>query len=297
MSFRNWLKFIGCALIWGTSFLLIRIGVADVGPFVLVTFRVLFAVIGTVIMVIAGRVRILREPKYLVIFLVLALTNVALPFILVSTAEQYISSGLASIMNSTVPLFTLLIASIFLKEERASLLQSIGLVLGFAGVVVLMSDKLNSGLNASLAGILMMLLAALCYGASVIFARITLKGTHPAFQSFGQMGLGLILVSVATLSLEPNAHLPLHPGTWVIMLVLGLVNSALANILYYSLLNSVGPTKTVLVSYAFPLIAVILGIFILDEPFSWRMVVGGIMIIGGVVWVNSVRKLHHGTQG
>ncbi len=292
MSFRDWLKFIGCALIWGTSFLLIRIGVADVGPFVLVTFRVLFAVIGTAIMVIAGRVRILRKPKYLVIFLFLALTNVALPFLLVSTAEQYISSGLASIMNSTVPLFTLLIASIFLKEERASLLQSIGLVLGFAGVVVLMSDKIGSGLNAPLAGILMMLLAAFCYGASVIFARITLKGTHPAFQSLGQMGFGLILVSVATLTFEPHAHLPLHPGTWVIMLILGVVNSALANILYYSLLNSVGPTKTVLVSYVFPLIAVVLGIFILDEPFNIRMILGGIMIVGGVVWVNSVRKLH-----
>jgi drug/metabolite transporter (DMT)-like permease len=296
MSFRDWLKFIGCALIWGTSFLLIRIGVADVGPFVLVTFRVLFAVIGTVIMVIAGRVQILKNPKYLAIFLFLAFTNVAIPFILISTAEQYISSGLASIMNSTVPLFTLVIASIFLKEERASLLQSVGLVLGFAGVVVLMSDKLSGGLNTSLAGILMMLVAAFCYGVSVIFARITLKGTHPAFQSLGQMGFALILVSVATLSLEPNFHLPLHPGTWVIMLILGLVNSALANILYYSLLNSVGPTKTVLVSYVFPLIAVILGILILDETFSWRMVLGGIMIVGGVVWVNSVRKLHHGSQ-
>jgi drug/metabolite transporter (DMT)-like permease len=290
MNLRDWLKFLGCALIWGTSFLFIKIAVADVSPYVLVVFRVFFAIVATLIMMRIYRSKIPRKPRYIWIFAVLGLLNVAVPFILISTAEEAIPSGMASIMNSTVPLFTLLIASVFLKEERATWLQSLGLVIGFGGIVVLMSDRLVGGLNAPLRGLIFMLIAALCYASSVIFARKFLKGDDPVIQSMGQMVWAMLFVSVAAFTQDPSFRLPSQPLTWVLLIVLGLVNSGLANLLYYSLLNSVGPTRTVLVSYAFPLIAVLLGVIILDEPFGWRQVLGGMLIIGGVVWVNSTRR-------
>jgi drug/metabolite transporter (DMT)-like permease len=290
MSLRDWLKFLGCALIWGTSFLFIKIAVADVSPYVLVVFRVFFAIVATLIMMRIYRSKIPRKPRYIWIFAVLGLLNVAIPFILISTAEEAIPSGMASIMNSTVPLFTLLIASVFLKEERATWLQSLGLVIGFGGIVVLMSDRLGGGLNAPLRGLIFMLIAALCYATSVIFARKFLKGDDPVIQSMGQMVWAMLFVSIAAFTQDPSFRLPSQPLTWVLLIVLGLVNSGLANLLYYSLLNSVGPTRTVLVSYAFPLIAVLLGVIILDEPFGWRQILGGLLIIGGVVWVNSTRR-------
>jgi drug/metabolite transporter (DMT)-like permease len=290
MNFRDWLKFLGCALIWGTSFLFIKIAVEDVSPYVLVFFRVLFALVATLIMVWIYRSKIPRQPRYIWIFAFLGFFNVALPFVLISTAEKVIPSGMASIMNSTVPLFTLLVASIFLKEERATLLQSIGLVIGFSGIVVLMSDRLGEGFNAPVQGMMMILIAAFFYATCLIFARKFLKGTDPVIQSLGQMMWALVFISTATLTLDPSFKLPSKPLTWILLVVLGLVNSGLANLLYYSLLNSVGPTRTVLVSYAFPLIAVLLGVIILREPFGWRQIVGGLLIIGGVIWVNSARR-------
>jgi len=290
MSLRDWLKFLGCALIWGTSFLFIKIAVADVSPYVLVVFRVFFAIVATLIMMRIYHSKIPRKPRYIWIFAFLGIFNVAIPFILISTAEETIPSGMASIMNSTVPLFTLLIASVFLKEERATLLQSLGLVIGFAGIVVLMSDRLSGGLNAPLRGLIFMVIAAFCYASSLIFARKFLKGDDPVIQSLGQMVWAMLFVSTAAFIQDPTFRFPSQPLTWMLLIVLGLVNSGLANLLYYSLLNSVGPTRTVLVSYAFPLIAVLLGVIILKEPFGWRQILGGLLIIGGVVWVNSTRK-------
>jgi drug/metabolite transporter (DMT)-like permease len=290
MKLRDWLLFLGCALIWGTSFLFIKIAVADVSPYVLVVFRVFFAVVATLIMMRIYHSKIPRKPRYIWIFAVLGLLNVAIPFILISTAEESIPSGMASIMNSTVPLFTLVIASVFLKEERATWLQSLGLLIGFGGIVVLMSDRLVGGFNAPLRGLIFMLIAALCYATSLIFARKFLKGDDPVIQSLGQMVWAMLFVSTAALTQDPTFRFPSQPITWVLLIVLGLVNSGLANLLYYSLLNSVGPTRTVLVSYAFPLIAVLLGVIILNEPFGWRQIFGGLLIIGGVIWVNSTRK-------
>jgi len=136
----------------------------------------------------------------------------------------------------------------------------------------------------------MMLVAAFCYAVSLIFARKFLKGTDPVIQSLGQMVWAMLFVSTAALTLEPSFRFPVQPLTWILLIVLGLVNSGLANLFYYSLLNSVGPTRTVLVSYAFSLVAVFLGVIILKEPFGWRQVIGSALIIGGVVWVNSIRR-------
>jgi drug/metabolite transporter (DMT)-like permease len=290
MSIKDWVKFFACAFIWGTSFLFIKIAVADVSPYVLVTFRVFFAILGTLIMLRIYHSKLPKKPRYLWIFAYLGLFNVVVPFLLVSTAEQAIPSGLASILNSTVPLFTLLVASIFLKEERATWLQSLGLLFGFGGIVVLMSDRLGAGFNAPLQGTLLMIIAAFSYGSSLIFARKFLRDVDPVVQSLGQMVMGMVFISVAAISLDHNFHLPNNPWIWLVLLILGLVNSGLANLLYYSLLNSVGPTRTVLVSYVFPLIAVLLGVIFLKESFGWRQIVGGLLIIGGVVWVNSTQR-------
>ncbi len=177
MDFKNWLKFIALALIWGTSFLWIRIAVPDVGPFILVFFRILFAFIGILAYFLIRRIKLRLSGKFLLIFTALGLFNVALPFVLISWAEESIPSGLASVMNSTVPLFTLIFSTIFLPEERQGWFRTLGLILGFGGVVVLMSSGFNSGSGQGiLLGIGGMLVAAMCYGACGVFARLTTRG-------------------------------------------------------------------------------------------------------------------------
>jgi drug/metabolite transporter (DMT)-like permease len=279
-------------MIWGTSFLWIRIAVKDVGPYILVFFRVLFAFLGIAAYVIVRKIKINLTWRKLGIFAFLGFFNVTLPFILISWAEQSITSGLASVMNSVYPLFTLVFSLFFLPEERITWLRAIGLLIGFGGVVVLASSGFgNGGSSAVMAGIIAMLIAAVCYAASMVFARKMTKGLGSGEQSAGQIGMALVTISIATLLFEPHLRLPDLGITWIALIWLGLLGSTIATVLWFSLLNAVGTTQTSLVSYVFPVIAVILGIIFLGEKFSWQLVVGGIMVIGGVIWVNYIKPV------
>ncbi len=101
--------------------------------------------------------------------------------------------------------------------------------------------------------------------------------------------MALLFITTATALFEHNLRLPTQASTWVALVWLGVLGSAVATVLYFSMLNSVGPTRTVLVAYVFPVIGVILGIIVLHEPFSWQIVVGGILVLASVLWVNYLR--------
>ena len=285
MAIKDWGKFIALGLIWGSSFFWIKIAVQEIGPFTLVSFRVLFALLG-ILAVIAYRRTALPGRRRWWAFGVLGLFNVALPFVLISWAEQNISSGIAAILNSTMPLFTILIAPLFLADERITRARMVGLVLGFLGVVVLVSGKIEFGLGGYQLGVAAMLIASLCYAVSAIFARKQTQGMAVEAQSIGQMMAAWLFIIPATAMVEAPFTPPALPITWMAVAWLGLLGSCVATLLYYSLINSVGPTRTVLVSYIFPLVGVVLGIIFLNERPDWQLVVGGFLIIGGIGMVN-----------
>jgi len=182
LSIREWLKFILLGLIWGSSFLWIKIGVQELGPFTLVTLRVFFATLG---LWLIARLRRASMPwrQVLPAFIVLGVLNMALPFVLISWSEQYISSGMAAILNSTVPLFTLLMAPLFLSDDPWTLPKGMGLLVGFLGVVVLMSNQVQGDLTRLKIGQFTMLLAAISYAAAAVYARRKVRGLTPEVQS------------------------------------------------------------------------------------------------------------------
>jgi drug/metabolite transporter (DMT)-like permease len=285
LSAKSWINFVLLGLIWGSSFLWIKLAVREVGPFTLVAFRASFALLGLIVAVLLRRsLRI--TPHFLAVFLFLGLFNAAIPFVLISWSELSISSGLASILNSTAPLFTILIAPIFLKDDRFSLPKLVGLLVGFSGVVVLVSEQLSDGL-ASLLGVGAMLLAAVSYAASSVFARRNTQGLEPEAQAFGQFLMATIFILPTAAVVEAPFTFPHLPLTWVSLAWLGLLGSCVATILYYSLLHSIGPTRTMLVTFVFPLVGVLLGVLVLGEPFTWRLALGAMMIISGIIVVNS----------
>lgn len=290
MSAKEWFKFILLGLIWGSSFLWIKIGVQELGPFTLVALRVLFATLG---LVIIARLRRARIPwrQFLSAFLILGLLNMALPFVLISWSEQYISSGMAAILNSTVPLFTLLIAPLFLADDPWTLPKGLGLLVGFLGVVVLMANQVQGDLTRPKLGQLTMLLAAISYAAAAIYARRKVRGLTPDVQSLGQSFMATLVMLPLAFTIEAPFTLPYQPLTWVAALWLGLMGSCVATLLYYSLLQSIGPTRTTLVTYIFPLVGVILGAIFLHERPDWHLLVGGILIISGVAVVNFLRPM------
>lgn len=289
MSLRDWVQFIFLGLAWGSSFLWIKIAVGEVGPFTLVTYRLLFALLSL------GLVLLWKKPprpnlrQYLPVFFFLGIFNLALPFILISAAEQFIPSGLAAILNSTTPLFTILIAPVFIPEERLTWARALGLLTGFAGVVVLMSDQLHQGFGNYQWGMLMMLGGTLAYAIGAVYARRRTRGLAVEVQAAGQAVFAGMFLAVLAPVLEPPFRLPQVPLTWGALAWLGIIGTCLGTLLYYSLLNSVGPTRTTLVTYLFPLVGVILGVLFLSEPVGWRLFAGGALIVSGVAVVNTLK--------
>ena len=272
------------SLIWGTSFFWIKIGLREVGPFTVVFFRVAFATLGLALFFLFTRKKF--PLKYWWLYLILGFMNVAMPFVLISWSEEHITSGLASVMNSTQPLATALIAAIFIKEERLTLQRSLGLLVGFSGVILLMSNRLSNGISDQGMGILAMVVAVFGYAGSAVFARLNNRGVKPESQALGQMSFGLLFIIPAMLVVEDPFILPKLPVSYVAFAWLGLLGSFVASIIWYQLLNEIGPSRVSMTTYLLPLIGITLGAVVLHEQVDWRLLVGGALIILGIIVVN-----------
>ena len=289
MSAKSWVKFFALGLVWGSSFFWIKIGLQEVDPLHVVFFRVFFALLGLSVFYILTR-RSFPLRKAWKLYLFLGMFNVALPFFLVSWSETHITSGMAAILNSMQPLTTSLIAAIFIKEEKMTARRIAGLILGFGGVLVLMSDKLGGEVAGEAIGILAMVVAVFCYGSSGVFARIHNEGVKPEDQALGQFVLGMFFIIPAMLTFESPFTLPVRPISYLAFAWLGLLGSFFAAVTWYSLLDEIGPARVSMTTYMFPLVGVLLGATILKEPVDWRILVGGLMILGAIIIVNQKNR-------
>lgn len=288
MKLKDWLAFLALGLAWGSSFLWIKIAIQEIGPFTLVALRLLFGVVGLLAVVAYSRPRWPGARRLWWVLVVLGLTNTAVPFVLISWGELFIDSAVAAVLNSTVPLFTMLIAHVFLSDDRMTLPRIVGLLVGFGGVIILLSRDLvfQSGLSGGVLGQGAVLLAALFYAGSGVFARRNTQGLSPIVQALVPLLVADSAIWLAVPLTESPLTLPQLPLTWVAILWLGLVGSCFAYLLYYYLLHSVGPTRTTLVTYVFPLVGVALGVIFLNELLDWHLFVGGTMVVGSIAVVN-----------
>ncbi|MFN2215623.1 MAG: DMT family transporter [Anaerolineales bacterium] len=286
MKIKHWFAFILLAAIWSSSFLWIKIGVQDLSPITLVAFRTLFGAMVGVIAILVTRTKFPRRRSVWIALMILGLTNVAIPFGLITWGEQSIDSAVASILNATVPLFTFLIASIFLHEERLKLGKILGLLLGFGGVVILLLKDLQPGSHNLLLGQAAVLLAAVFYAGSIVYARITTDRVPGLIRGIMPLVSAAMIMWLGAFSLESPVKLPSIPITWLAVAWLGVLGSGLAFILWYYLLQELGPTRTALVTYFMPLGGVLLGVIFLHEALSWNLALGGLLIIASVVVMN-----------
>ena len=287
MKARDWFIFILLGGIWSSSFLWIKIAVQEVDPFTLVSWRLLFGTLGMVAVIIWKRPSFPPQRSIWLALAVLGIINTALPFVLISWGEKSIDSAVAAVLNSTVPLFTLVIAHLFLHDEPITARKAVGLLMGFAGVLVLMARDLEIGsLRAGVLGQAAVLLAAVSYASASVFARRTMREVSPLVQAFVPMAFADAVVwSMATQVGEPG-RLPALPITWVALLWLGLLGSCVAYLLYYHLLHSVGATRAVMVTYVFPVVGVALGVLFLNELTDWHLLAGAALVIASIAVVN-----------
>jgi drug/metabolite transporter (DMT)-like permease len=291
MKPKHWFAFILLGLLWSTSFLWIKIAIREVGPFTLVGIRVVLGTLIGILVTVILRTPWPRDLRTWTTYLILGITSVAIPFVLISWGEKTIDSAVASILNASVPLFTILLAHYLLHDDRMTVRKVIGLLVGFGGVIVLLSKDLQPGGHNSILGQAAVLVASLFYAGSTIFARLKtehvpglVRGTAPLLTASAFMWAAIPLV-------ERPVHLPSLPLTWVALAWLGVLGSGVALFLWYYLLHEIGPTRTTLVSYLFPLGGVILGVLFLDEPLSWQLLFGSLLIIASILVVNlRIRK-------
>jgi drug/metabolite transporter (DMT)-like permease len=286
MKPKHWLAFIILGTVWSASFLWIKIALHEVGPVTLVGFRVVFGALIVILVTILTRTPWPRDRATWVTYAILGVTSVAIPFILISWGEKTIDSAVASILNASVPLFTIIIAHFALRDDRMTIQRILGLLVGFAGVVVLLSKDLQPGVHNSIFGQAAVILASIFYAGSAIFAR--LKTAHVPGLVRG--GAPLLTASIAVWLMIPLVEKPIHvptlPITWLALLWLGVLGSGLALVLWYYLLHEIGPTRTALVSYIFPLGGVILGVIFLREELSWQLFFGAMLIVVSIIVVN-----------
>lgn len=287
MKPREWAVFVALGLIWGSSFLWIKVAVQEVDAFTLVGWRLLFGTLGMVAVIALRRPPFPRNGRTWVALAVLGIINTALPFVLISWGEKSIDSAVAAVLNSTVPLFTLVIAHLFLHDERITWRKVVGLLIGFAGVLALMARDLElEGMRAGVLGQAAVLVAALSYASASVFARRTMREISPLVQAFVPMAFADAIVWTAATQVGEPGRLPALPITWVALLWLGLLGSCVAYLLYYSLLHSVGATRAVMVTYIFPVVGVALGVLFLNELADWHLLVGGILVVASIAVVN-----------
>lgn len=289
MSIKDWLKFITLSILWGSVFLVIKTAQRELGPLTLVTLRVWLAVMSFVIIFsLWGRKLPLRSNWKK--FLMLGLLNIALPFSLITWSQHHITSGMSSVLNATTSLFTLLLAHWLVPDDRLTLPKVLGLMLGFGGVILLLSGNLHIGPRQTLIGQVAMLTAALFYASGTIYARRAAHDLAPEVIAMGQALFAGLFILPAALFLEAPFRLPRLPLTWAALLWLGLFCTCISHMLFFSLLKSVGPTRTQLVTYGMILFAVALGVIFLGETPDWRFFAGGSLIALGILIVNNPLK-------
>jgi drug/metabolite transporter (DMT)-like permease len=263
----------------------IKIAVQEVGPITLVAFRVLFGLLFGIAVILIQRLQLPRDFKSWFHLLVLGIINVSIPFFLISWGEQSIDSAVAAILDATVPLFTIVLAHSLLHDDKITGAKLLGLLVGFAGVVVLMSKDIG-GSTGSLLGQAAVVLASLFYAIGAIYVRKTTVDTPGILRSAGPLISATAVMWLGTFLLESPVEIPRLGLTWAALLWLGVIGSGFAFVLAYYLIHEIGPTRTTMVTYLFPLGGVILGVTFLHEQLSWQVITGAILIISSLVIAN-----------
>ena len=283
----NWALFLLLGFAWGSSYLFIKIGVdAGLQPFTLVTLRLAFALVLLSAVVLWARERLPREATTYAHLLVIAVLSVALPFFLITWAEQSVDSALAAVVNGAVPLFVIVIAAAALPDEPFTAPRVIGLLVGFVGVAILVGFDPGVLAGTSLLPVVALIGSTASYAAGGVYARRFLQGLRPMITALFEVAFALVIAGTLATIFDGPISLPSEGEALFAVAWLGLLGSGLAFLIFFRLLRSWGATRTSLVAYLLPVFGLALGAIVLDEAIDARMILGTSLVIGGIALLN-----------
>lgn len=273
------------AVIWGWSFLFIKVAVGGMTPATVAGLRVaLGAAVLLAMLRWQGRA-LPRDPRLWGHFTVMAVVGSVVPFTLLAWGEERITSALAAVLNASTPLFTALCVGLLVRE-RLRTLPAIGLAVGFGGVAVAAGVGGPDLAGSSVAGSLAAVLAGAGYGLGFAWTKRHLMGVEPTVAAAGQLVAATVLLAPVALGTTLVHGIDPAPRRLVSVLLLGALGTGVAYVLNYRVIHEVGPTKASLVTYLVPVVAVAVGVVALGESFEPRILGGGVLIVAGIAIVH-----------
>ena len=281
MSFNNWILLIILSIVWGGSFYFVEKSLLYFSFEQIVFFRVFFAALFILIVLLIKKIKIIFDLKLWGMFFIMGSLNNVIPFLGITYAQESITASLASLFNATTPIFTALLAHLLTKDEKISPYKAIGILVGFLGMIILL---LPTGFgNFELTGAFA-IMAAISYAFAGVFGK-RLKEYNPILNVFGMLSASSIIMYLLFFSsinsLEVHSFYEFKD-----VILLAIVSTSIAYIIYFRLLFSVGAVKLLLVTYLIPISASVLGIFLLDEEFTINMLFGSIVIFVSLWLIN-----------
>jgi drug/metabolite transporter (DMT)-like permease len=291
-SFSVVAQFVGMGVVWGASFLFMKIALDGVSFYQVAWARLVLGGLTLGVIVLLSRQRLPRERVVYLHFLVIAVTNCVIPHLAFAWAEQYVSSGLASIYNAVTPITTALMVTLAFHVEKLNRGQVLGIGIGIAGVVVIIAPWQHAGFTGDLAGQLACLVAATCYGFSFGYIRTFLShrpipGATFAFLNIGVAG-AIMLVLTPVIAWQP---VQLTPAIVASLVTLGILGTGVAYIWNINVLRAWGPTNASTVTYITPVVGVLLGVLVLGETFAVNQPVGAALVLVGILFTQQRIRL------
>lgn len=287
MAAQDWALLVLLSVIWGGSFIFAKIAVAEVPPLTIALSRVVLAALALHLVRLTLNLPAPRDAGFWRDALIMGLLNNAIPFSLIFWGQKEIGAGLASILNATTPLFTVIVAHFFTTDERAGPLKIAGVLIGIVGVAVMIGSDVAGGFGHHLWSELAVLGATLSYGFAGVFGR-RFRTRPPLVVASGQLTGSSLLLLLPVLLLDQPWALPV-PGQGPILAIvsIALLSTALAYVLYFRILKRAGPTNLSLVTLLIPVSALLLGILFLGEDVEAHHLVGmgligfGLLLLDG----------------
>ena len=289
MRLKDWLTLIALALVWGSSFFFVEIAIVELTTLMIVLIRVTLAALVLWSIVLVARMKVPRHLSVWGSLFLMALFNNTLPFSLIVWGQHYITAGLASLLNATTPIFAVVLASLFLRDEKITLNKAIGIMLGFVGTLIMIGPAVLAGLNLNVLAQLAGMGAALSYAIAGVYGRRFLSHSinNPVVIAACQLSLSALMLSLAVWW-SGDWYVDAWPTTPTILslLCLALLSTALAYVLYFKLLESAGVTNLLLVTFLIPVSAILLGIGLLGESLLATHIAGMVVIALSLITID-----------
>lgn len=294
---QSWLMLLVLSLLWAGSFLFIKIAATDIPIFTLVFLRVGLAALALHLFIVLTGRAYPASWRMLQLYLLMGLMNNAIPFVLLVYATPRIGVGAAGILNAMTPVSTLLIAHILTDDEKITPGKTIGILMGFAGVAVMIGPKALAGVGVAVLASFAMLGVTISYGFSAVLGR-SFKGIDPAVSAACQLTASSALVLPFALVIDQPWSLPM-PGPAAVWstIAFALLSTALAYILFFRIITRAGGTNVMLVTLLIPPGAVILGMVFVNEQLAVEELAGMVLISAGLLVIDGrlfrQRRLGH----